>query len=158
MDKEFIKFMITPINKDDNRLIQEGDFIDSGLVDILCSAPISYMKNAFAPIRQQYTKDKFPYKLELHCPECGNVFVRDLSKARLMETLRIINLLRSGAEPKNGYNLYEFLWCDKCIKVEQERREQESKKSRDLYIKNRKKNLSVTSIHISTPIILLKQN
>lgn len=46
MDKDFIKFMITPISKDDDRLIQEGDFIGSDLVNILCSAPISYMKNA----------------------------------------------------------------------------------------------------------------
>ena len=37
MDKEFIKLAISPPNKNDRRLIMHGDFIDSELVDILCS-------------------------------------------------------------------------------------------------------------------------
>lgn len=140
MDREFIKFMITPISKDDNRLIQEGDFIDSGLVDILCSTNISNMKNAFAPIRNQYGKDTRPYKIELRCPKCGDVFVRALSKSRLMDTLRIINLSRKE-EPKYENDSYEFLWCDKCIEIEEARRNREREQAHDLYVKRQEEKL-----------------
>lgn len=142
MDREFIKFIITPISKNDTRLIQEGDFIDSDLVDILCSTNISCMKNAFAPIRNQYKKDEYPYKIELCCPKCGETFIRSLSKSRLMETLRIINLSRKEEGTKNEDNLYEFLWCNKCIKDEQERRDQENRKSHVLYMERQEEKLN----------------
>lgn len=135
MDKDFIKFMITPVSKDDNRLIQEGDFINSDLVNILCSAPISYMKNAFAPIRKQSSRNIAPYKLELRCPKCGEVFIRNLSKSRLMETLRIINLSRREEEPESESNSYKLLWCDKCTKIENDKRNREEEQKHDLYLK-----------------------
>lgn len=141
MDKDFIKFMITPISKDDDRLIQEGDFIDSDLVNILCSAPISYMKNAFAPIRKQSSKDIIPYKLELRCPKCGSVFVRNFSKTKLMDALRIINLSKNAMEYDRKNDSYKLTWCDKCIEIEQYKRDQDNKKSHDLYIKSQKEKL-----------------
>ena len=141
MDKEFIKLMITPASKDDSRLIQEGDFIDSDLVNILCSAPISYMKNAFAPIRKQSSRDMVPYKLELYCPKCGSVFVRSFSKTKIMDALRIINLSRNGIEYDRKDDSYKLIWCDKCIEIEQHKRDQENKESYDLYIKRQTEKL-----------------
>lgn len=135
MDKEFIKFAVSPQNRYDDRLIREGDFIDSELVDILCSAPISNIKNAFVPSSNN-SKQNSGFKMELICPKCGNIFVRSLSKSAVLRTIRFMILLRKGNKLKDDYQAKEHLLCDDCLEIEHKNEDIERQESLGRYKRN----------------------
>ena len=120
MDKEFIKLAISPPNKNDRRLIMHGDFIDSELVDILCSVSSPNMVKGFADPKTDTSLSKTPYNIELKCPNCGDTFVREGNREVI---LKILKTTRSSRRDSHFYwrNVdINLLWCDKCKSEKEE--------------------------------------
>lgn len=108
MDKEFIKMTISAKQGKDDRLIKQGDIIDDELIEILCSESLSNMKKAFYIYDGNFIAGQSVYFVQLKCPICGRLHMKELSKTKTLKVLKDI-------KDKN-YDDTVFL-CEAC-KVE----------------------------------------
>lgn len=125
MDKDFIKSLLLSKQDDINeKLIKDGDFIDSELLQVMSKASIKNLQYVF------YQHNKIPnggyrYTVELKCPSCGCVHTKAISKTGLMEILGY----------KNTYSNNKYInYCGKC-KKEKEEQDKAEKENRENYYK-----------------------
>lgn len=118
-----------------------GDFIDSELVDILCSVSSPNMIKGFADPKTDTSLSKVPYKIELKCPNCGDTFVREGNREIILKILRTTRNSRRDTHFWWCNRDIELLWCNKCLsekeerdRIEKERIEEENKAFRNFYI------------------------
>lgn len=121
MDKEFIKLAIMPPIKNDRRLVMHGDLIDSELVDIFCGVSSPNMIRGFANAKTDTSLYKIPYKIELKCPNCGDVFIREGNRELILKILKTTR--NSRRDPYFRWHNMDIglLWCDKCKSEKEEK-------------------------------------
>lgn len=118
MDKEFIRELLSTEDGTSEKLIKNGDFIDSELLEILGQATKKNLQKAFYSHKGNIPSGCYQYLVELKCPACGSIHKKAVSKTKLMQILGY-----SSAYSCDKYILY----CEACTveKKEQERTEKE---------------------------------
>ena len=143
MDREFIKLLISPPNKQDSRLVMRGDLIDSELVDIFCNVPPENMLRGFADIKTDPSLAGVPYIIELQCPCCRRKFIRKANKNDTLKILKSVQRVRKEAHYWRIREDIERLWCEECRakkkeedRIEKELRDKEFAKDHEMLLNN----------------------
>lgn len=123
MDKEFIREILSTEDGTSDKLIKDGDFIDSELLEILGKSSKKNLQKAFYSYKGSMPNGGYKYSVELKCPVCNSVHKKIVSKAKLMQIL--------GYPNTYSYEKY-ICYCEKCkVKKETEEKLEEEKKDRE---------------------------
>lgn len=121
MDKEFIKELLSTEDGTSEKLIKNGDFIDSELLEILGKACKKNLQKAFYSYKGSAPSRGYEYLVELKCPDCGVLHKKILSKTKLMQALGY----------SNAYSYDKYIsHCDDC-KIENEYQEKIEREKQD---------------------------
>lgn len=121
MDKEFIKELLSTEDGTSEKLIKNGDFIDSELLGILGSATKKNLQKAFYLYKCGIPSGSYKYFVELKCPVCGSMHKKSVSKTKLMQILGY-----SSAYSQEKYIFH----CDTC-RIEQEEKDRIEKEKQN---------------------------
>lgn len=105
MDKEFIKELLSTEDGTGDKLIKDGDFIDSELLGILEKSSRKNLQKAFYSYKGSMPNGGYKYLVELQCPVCNSIHKKILSKTKLMQVL--------GYSNTYSYDKY-VLYCESC--------------------------------------------
>lgn len=121
MDKEYIKELLSTKDGMDEKLIKNGDFIDSELLEILGQATKKNLQKAFCSYKRSVSSGGYQYFVELKCPVCNKLHTKAVSKNKLMQILGY----------SNSYSTEKFIrHCEFCrtkAEMEEKRKEAERK-------------------------------
>ncbi len=87
MDKEFIREILSTEDGTSDKLIKDGDFIDSELLEILGKSSRKNLQKAFYSCKGSMPNGGYKYLVELKCPICNTVHKKIVSKTKLMQIL-----------------------------------------------------------------------
>lgn len=121
MDKEFIKEIISTEDGTSDKLIKDGDFIDSELLEILSGACKKNLQKAFYSYKGSMPNRGYKYLVELKCPDCGIFHKKSVSKTKLMQILGY----------STSYSTERYIFhCENCksnAEMEEKRKEREQR-------------------------------
>lgn len=124
MDKEFIRELLFTEDGTSDKLIKDGDFIDSELLGMLKKASRKNQQKAFYLYKERGYKQQLQYLVELECPACGYSHKKYVSKTKLMQVLGYSNTYSSG----------EYLcYCEKCEAEKKAKDREEEKRQNKIY-------------------------
>lgn len=133
MDKEFIRELLSTEDGTSEKLIKDGEFINSELLEILKKASKKNLQKAFFSYKGSMPNGGFKYLVELECPSCGSLHKKIVSKTKLMQVLGY----------SNTYSCDKYLfYCENCEsekKIQDRQEEQRQNKIREERAKNRTK-------------------
>lgn len=139
MDKNFVKFIVTKKNDNDDRLIKKGDLIDLELVEILCQSKVSNIPKAFYTYKEERTvRGSNDYSMEVKCPSCNGIHKIKASKTTVIDTIRKIKADMTG-EHKTSYFSAKELLCDECMRKKKEKQRHDNIESEINYREKIKK-------------------
>lgn len=119
MDKEFIREIISTEEGANDKLIKDGDFIDSELLEILSGACKKNLQKAFYSYKGSMPNGGYKYLVELKCPDCGVLHKKSVSKTKLMQILGY----------STSYSTEKYIChCETCksnAEIEEKRKERE---------------------------------
>lgn len=129
MDREFVKMIISTKDRKDERLIMRGDLIDLELFEILYSAPVSKIDQAFYKYDDKASKDEEIYYMQIKCPNCENIRTETVCKNNITDTIKRLKSENSGKKRIGSYFSSIELLCPKCLKEKEKKQKIESEKS-----------------------------
>lgn len=119
MDKEFIKELLSTEDGTSEKLIKNGDFIDSELLEILGKSTKKNLQKAFYSHKGNIPGGGYQYFVELKCPVCNKFHTKAVSKNKLMQILGY----------SNSYSTEKYIiHCELCktkAEMEEKRKERE---------------------------------
>lgn len=134
MDKEFIKELLSTEDGTSEKLIKNGDFIDSELLEILGKSTKKNLQKAFYSHKGNIPGGGYQYFVELECPVCNKFHAKAVSKNKLMQILGY----------SNSYSTEKYIiHCELCktkAEMEEKRKERERRADWEEREKNRTKN------------------
>lgn len=105
MDKEFIRELLSTEEGTSEKLIKNGDYIDSELLEILKQAPRKNLQKAFYSYKENLPNGGYQYLVEVRCPVCNKVHTKIVSKNKLMQILGY----------STSYSAEKYIYhCDFC--------------------------------------------
>jgi len=110
MDKEFIREILSTEDGTSDKLIKDGDFIDSELLEILGKSSRKNLQKAFYSYKGSMPNGGYKYLVELKCPVCNAVHKKIVSKTKLMQ------ILGYSSSYSCDYYIYH---CEKCKSEEE---------------------------------------
>lgn len=116
----------TILSKDDDGYIEEGDFIDSKLMELLSSSNQSKVQRLFKKVSVK--SNIKGYNCELLCEGCGEKFVRNINKSTLMSILSFRSSRRKFSNK---------ILCDNCLNEQKTREEILEKERQESYPKEK---------------------
>lgn len=131
MDKEFIRELLFTEDGTSEKLIKDGDFIDSELLEILKKASRKNLQKAFYAYKGSTHNGVYKYSVELKCPICNKTHAKIVSKTKLMEILGY-----SSVSYSNRYLMYCEI-CREKEEIEERRKKQECEKRLEEEVKER---------------------
>ena len=150
MDREFVKMIISTKDRKDERLIMRGDLIDLELFEILYSASVSKIDQAFYKYEDKASKDEAIYYMQTKCPNCENIRTETVCKSNITDTIKKLKSENSGKKRVGSYFSSIELLCPKCLKKKEERQKIESEKShRDFEEWKRKENEDYIKLNLN---------
>lgn len=129
MDKEFIREIISTEDGTSDKLIKDGDFIDSELLEILSGISKKNLQKAFYYYKGSMPNGGYKYLVELKCPDCGVLHKKSVSKTKLMQIL--------GYSSRYSCDKYIF-HCETCKFKQEELEKNEREKQNKLDKENAK--------------------
>lgn len=117
------------LEKEDEGYITNGDFIPFELFDLLSKYSDEKRKKLFGK-QPKVGKNYYTYNVEIKCPNCEKMFVKNMSKTPLFS---LINCYKNECNKKD-------LFCEECFekyelerkneKLEEQKKEEEKNKER----------------------------
>ena len=123
MDKEFIKELLFTEDGKNEKLVKDGDFIDSELLELMRKSKKKNLQKIFY-INDTMPSGGYKYIVELECPVCKKMFEKQLSKTKLMQVL--------GHAPKYQIDKY-ICHCDICEANAKEQEKEDRKIQNDYH-------------------------
>ena len=123
MDKEFIKELLFAEDGKNEKLVKDGDFIDSELLELMRKSKKKNLQKIFY-INDTMPSGGYKYIVELECPVCKKMFEKQLSKTKLMQVL--------GHAPKYQIDKY-ICHCDICEANAKEQEKEDRKIQNDYH-------------------------
>lgn len=127
MDKEFIKELLSTEDGTSDKLIKDGDFIDSELLEILRKSKRKNLSKVFYSYKGSMPNGGYKYLVQLQCPVCNSIHKKILSKTKLMQVLGY----------SNTYSCDKYVYhCETCEIEDKNRERIESERQRKINEEN----------------------